>query len=134
MRSGSLADLGKEGVKLVIGAEGVPIGDYTRKVLDTMGETDVLENVVSEEDDVKGVVGKVSLGEADAGFVYVTDVKPVEGKVEVIELSDAAQAKVEYPIAVVKGTEHEEAARDYVDLVLGPEGQQALAHAGFGPP
>jgi molybdate transport system substrate-binding protein len=130
----SVADLGKEGVKLVIGAEGVPIGDYTRKVLDTMGETDVLENVVSEEDDVKGVVGKVSLGEADAGFVYVTDVKPVEGKVEVIELPDAAQAKVEYPIAVVKGTEHEEAARDYVDLVLGREGQQALAVAGFGPP
>jgi molybdate transport system substrate-binding protein len=130
----SVADLGKAGVKLVIGAEGVPIGDYTRKVLDTMGETDVLENVVSEEDDVKGVVGKVSLGEADAGFVYVTDVKPVEGKVEVIELPDAAQAKVEYPIAVVKGTEHEEAARDYVDLVLGREGQQALAVAGFGPP
>ena len=130
----SVADLGKEGVKLVIGAEGVPIGDYTRKVLDTMGESDVLENVVSEEDDVKGVVGKVSLGEADAGFVYVTDVKPVEGKVEVIELPEAAQAKVEYPIAVVKGTEHEEAARDYVDLVLGPEGQQALADAGFGPP
>jgi molybdate transport system substrate-binding protein len=76
----------------------------------------------------------VSLGEADAGFVYVTDVKPVEGKVEVIELPDSAQAKVEYPIAVVKGTEHEEAARDYVELVLGPEGQQALADAGFGPP
>jgi molybdate transport system substrate-binding protein len=130
----SVADLGKEGVKLVIGAEGVPIGDYTRKVLDTMGENDVLENVVSEEEDVKGVVGKVSLGEADAGFVYVTDVKPVEGKVEVIELPDSAQAKVEYPIAVVKGTEHEEAARDYVELVLGPEGQQALADAGFGPP
>lgn len=130
----SVADLGNEGVKLVIGAEGVPIGDYTRKVLDTMGESDVLDNVVSEEDDVKGVVSKVSLGEADAGFVYATDVKPVPDKVTTIELPEAAQAKVEYPISVVKGTEHEEAARDYVDLVLGPEGQQALAGAGFGPP
>ena len=130
----SVADLGNEGVKLVIGAEGVPIGDYTRKVLDTIGESDVLDNVVSEEDDVKGVVSKVSLGEADAGFVYATDVKPVADKVTTIELPEAAQARVEYPISVVKGTEHEEAARDYVDLVLGPEGQQALAGAGFGPP
>lgn len=130
----SVADLGNEGVKLVIGAEGVPIGDYTRKVLDTMGESDVLDNVVSEEDDVKGVVSKVSLGEADAGFVYATDVKPVPDKVTTIELPEAAQAKVEYPIAVVKGTERAEAARDYVDLVLGPEGQRALADAGFGPP
>jgi molybdate transport system substrate-binding protein len=130
----SVADLGNEGVKLVIGAEGVPIGDYTRKVLDTMGESDVLDNVVSEEDDVKGVVSKVSLGEADAGFVYATDVKPVADKVTTIKLPEAAQAEVEYPISVVKGMEHEEAARDYVDLVLGPEGQQALADAGFGPP
>ena len=130
----SVADLGNEGVKLVIGAEGVPIGDYTRKVLDTIGESDVLDNVVSEEDDVKGVVSKVSLGEADAGFVYATDVKPVPDKVTTIELPEAAQAKVEYPIAVVKGTERAEAARDYVDLVLGPEGQRALADAGFGPP
>ena len=60
----------------------MPIGDYTRTVLENMGATDVLDQVVSEEDDVKGVVGKVSLGEADAGFVYVTDVKPVEDKVD----------------------------------------------------
>lgn len=130
----SVADLAQDGVKLVVGAEGVPIGDYTRKVLENMGASNVLENVVSEEDDVKGVVSKVSLGEADAGFVYATDVKPVADKVTTIELPEAAQARVEYPISVVKGTEHEEAARNYVDLVLGPEGQQALADAGFDPP
>jgi molybdate transport system substrate-binding protein len=130
----SVADLGQEGVKLVIGAEGVPIGDYTRQVLDNMGETAVLDNVVSEEDDVKGVVGKVSLGEADAGFVYATDVKPVGGKVEVIDLPDEAQATVQYPIAVVKGAENSAAAREFVAHVLGPDGQQALADAGFGPP
>ena len=130
----SVADLAQDGVKLVVGAEGVPIGDYTRKVLENMGASDVLANVVSEEDDVKGVVGKVSLGEADAGFVYATDVKPVADKVTTIELPDHAQATVEYPIAVVKGADDEEAARAFVELVLGPEGRQALAEAGFGPP
>jgi molybdate transport system substrate-binding protein len=130
----SVADLGRDGVKLVIGAEGVPIGDYTRKVLENMGAGDVLGSVVSEEHDVKGVVSKVSLGEADAGFVYATDVKPVADKVTAIELPDDAQAKVEYPIAVVKGTDDEEAARAFVDLVLGPKGREALGQAGFGLP
>jgi molybdate transport system substrate-binding protein len=130
----SVDDLEQDGVKLVIGGEGVPIGDYTRQVLDNMGATAVLDNVVSEEDDVKGVVGKVSLGEADAGFVYATDVGPVEDKVEVIELPAEAQARVEYPIAVVKDATNADAARDFVERVLGPEGQQALAEAGFGPP
>ena len=130
----SVADLAQDGVKLVVGAEGVPIGDYTRKVLENMGASDVLANVVSEEDDVKGVVSKVSLGEADAGFVYATDVKPVADTVTTIELPDHAQATVEYPIAVVKGADDDGAARAFVELVLGPEGRQALGQAGFGPP
>jgi molybdate transport system substrate-binding protein len=130
----SVADLEKAGVKLVIGAEGVPIGDYTRQVLENMGQSAVLDNVVSEEDDVKGVVGKVSLGEADAGFVYVTDVKPVADKVELIDLPAEAQAKVEYPIAVVKGAKNPDGAHDFVDAVLSSEGQRALAAGGFGPP
>jgi molybdate transport system substrate-binding protein len=130
----SVADLTQDDVKLVVGAEGVPIGDYARKVLENMGSSDVLASVVSEEDDVKGVVSKVSLGEADAGFVYATDVKPVAGKVTAIELPDEAQAKVEYPIAVVKGADDGAAARAFVELVLGPEGRQALGQAGFGLP
>jgi molybdate transport system substrate-binding protein len=130
----SVDDLRDPDVKLVIGAEGVPIGDYTRTVLENMDASDVLDQVVSEEDDVKGVVGKVSLGEADAGFVYVTDVKPVEGKVTAIELPDEAQATVQYEIAVLKAAPHHDAAHGFVEQVLGDEGQAKLQAAGFGPP
>jgi molybdate transport system substrate-binding protein len=130
----SVDDLSNPNVKLVIGAEGVPIGDYTRTVLENMGATDVLGQVVSEEDDVKGVVGKVSLGEADAGFVYVTDVKPVEDEVTAIELPEEAQAVVEYEIAAVRDAPHADAARQFVDRVLGDEGQSELQAAGFGSP
>ena len=130
----SVNDLEDPHVKLVIGAEGVPIGDYTRTVLENMGATAVLDQVVSEEDDVKGVVSKVSLGEADAGFVYVTDVKPVEDKVTAIELPEDAQAVVEYEIAVVRDAPHGDAARAFVDQVLGDEGRSELQAAGFGTP
>jgi len=130
----SVDDLRNPDVKLVIGAEGVPIGDYTRTVLENMGASEVLDQVVSEEDDVKGVVGKVSLGEADAGFVYVTDVKPVESKVTAIELPDEAQAEVQYEIAVVKNAPHHDAAHAFVEQVVGDAGQAKLQAAGFGPP
>jgi len=130
----SVDDLRNPDVKLVVGAEGVPIGDYTRTVLENMGATDVLEQVVSQEDDIKGVVGKVSLGEADAGFVYVTDVKPVEDKVTAIELPDEAQAVVQYEIAVVKDAPHHEAAHAFVEEVQSDEGQAELQAAGFGSP
>jgi molybdate transport system substrate-binding protein len=129
----SVDDLRNKDVKLVIGAEGVPIGDYTRTVLENMGVSDVLDQVVSEEDDVKGVVGKVSLGEADAGFVYVTDVKPVEDKVTAIEFPEEAQAVVQYEIAVVKKAQNHEAAHEFVERVLGEDGQAELQTAGFGP-
>ena len=130
----SVDDLRNPDVKLVIGAEGVPIGDYTRTVLEKMGASDVLDQVVSEEDDVKGVVSKVSLGEADAGFVYVTDVKPVEDKATAIELPDEAQAVVQYEIAVVKDAPHHDVAHEFVEQVLGDAGQAKLQAAGFGPP
>ena len=74
----SVYDLRRSGVKLVIGDQGVPIGSYTRQLLDALGIKDaVMKNVVSQETDVKGIVAKVALGEADAGFVYVTDARPV---------------------------------------------------------
>ena len=130
----SVDDLLNPDVKLVIGAEGVPIGDYTRTVLENMGASEVLDQVVSEEDDVKGVVGKVSLGEADAGFVYVTDVKPVDDKVTAIELPDEAQAVVQYEIAVVKDAPHHDVAHEFVEQVVGDAGQAKLQAAGFGPP
>ena len=130
----SVEDLGGDGVKLVIGAEGVPIGDYTRTVLETMGQTAVLDNVVSNEEDVKGVLAKVISGDADAGFVYATDAKAAGDDVEVIELPDSAQATVLYPIAIVTDAQDPDAAQAFVDLVLGPEGRQALEDAGFGLP
>ena len=85
----TVEDVTRPGTKLVIAAEGVPVGDYTREVLEELDLTDALDNVVSNEDDVKGVVGKVSLGEADAGFVYATDAPRPATTSRVIELPEA---------------------------------------------
>jgi molybdate transport system substrate-binding protein len=129
----SLSDLQQGGVKLVIGAKGVPIGDYTRDVLEKANPS-VLANVVSEEEDVKGVLGKVRLGEADAGFVYATDAKAAGDDVRAIELPDEVQATVRYPVAVVSASKHEAEAREFVELLRGERGQQVLSKGGFGPP
>lgn len=130
----SVDDLLERDVKLVVGAEGVPIGDYTRVVLDKLGRLRILERVVSEEDDVKGVVGKVALGEADAGFVYATDVKPVADDVRALELPAEGQAEIRYPIALVAGAEQRAAAERFLERLLGDEGKRALRAAGFGLP
>ena len=97
----SVYDLARKDVKLVIAAPAVPVGSYTRTVLRKMGLSSVLSKVVSQESDVKGVVGKVALGQADAGFVYVTDVKPVAADVTGIAIPGWAQPRVRYEIAVV---------------------------------
>jgi molybdate transport system substrate-binding protein len=130
----SVDDLRQDRVRLVVGAEGVPVGDYTRTVLENMGAEDVLENVVSNEEDVKGVLGKVVAGEADAGFVYVTDANAAGEDLRAVELPEEAQAVVLYPIAVIADTERRDAAEAFVALVLSPEGQEALENAGFGLP
>ncbi len=130
----TVGDLARSGTKLVVAAEGVPVGDYTRKALDAMGASGVLTNVVSEENDVKGVVGKVTLGEADAGFVYATDVTPVADDVQVIELPSEAQPEIEYLIAIVKGSNDRGAAEAFVEKVLGSDGRRQLEEAGFGLP
>ncbi len=121
-------------MKVVVGAEGVPVGDYTRAVLETLGASDVLANVASEEPDVKGVVAKVASGAADAGFVYVTDVAPVADEVEVVELPADAQPPIEYVLGIVSGTAHREAAEAFVRSLLGDAGREALSAAGFGLP
>jgi molybdate transport system substrate-binding protein len=126
-----LADVTEPGTKLVVAAEGVPVGDYTRQVLDDLGLTAALDNVVSNEDDVKGVVGKVTLGEADAGFVYATDAAVAGDDVTVIELPEGSQPPIEYQIAVVAGRESKESAQAFVDLVLGDDGRERLEAAGF---
>ena len=131
----SVYDLRRRGVKVVLGDASVPVGSYTRQILDTLGITSaVLANVVSQETDVKGIVAKVALGEADAGFVYVTDARPVAGRVKTVGLPAWAQPPIRYEIAVVRSTKRAAAARAFVARVLSKRGRLALRRAGFGLP
>lgn len=128
-------DLRRAGLKVVIGDGTVPIGAYTRQILDTLGVTDeVMKNVVSQETDVKGIVAKVALGEADAGFVYRTDAKPVASRTRSLALPQWAQPPIRYEIAVVKSSSSQAAAKAFVRKVLAKRGRQLLAKAGFGLP
>jgi molybdate transport system substrate-binding protein len=129
-----LEDVDRDGIRLVIGAEAVPIGDYTRSVLAKAGRKDILGRAVSEEEDVKGVVGKVALGEAEAGFVYATDARAAGDDVRAIELPASIQARVEYPIALVRGSDRADDAREFVAKLFAPEGRRLLQEAGFGLP
>jgi molybdate transport system substrate-binding protein len=129
----SVSDLAKPGVKLVVAATGVPVGDYTRTVLHTMKLDSVLQNVVSNETDVREVLAKVALGEADAGFVYVTDARTVRGKVGTIGIRWTAQPRVTYAVAVVRASKHKAAARAWVKGLLGKAAQAKLRAAGFLP-
>jgi molybdate transport system substrate-binding protein len=129
----SVYDLKKKGVKLVIAASAVPVGTYTLQVLKRLGLTSVLANVVSRESDVRGVLAKVALGEADAGFVYSTDARTVAGKVTVLKLPASAQPNITYAMAVVSSSTHKTAARQFIREVLSEAGQKKLLAAGFLP-
>jgi molybdate transport system substrate-binding protein len=94
----------------------------------------VLQNVVSQESDVRDVVSKVALGEADAGFVYATDVRVAGGKVTAIPIPRWLEPTVRYQVAVVRATKHRRQAEAFVRFVLGPKGRAALRRAGFGLP
>lgn len=125
-------DVARPGVRLVLAAEGVPAGDYAREALAALGiRAAALANVASNEADVKGVVGKVALGEADAGLVYATDATPVRDEVRVVELPDGVQPPIRYEIAVLRDAPHFDAAEAFVERVLGPEGRRELERAGF---
>jgi molybdate transport system substrate-binding protein len=128
-------DLGRPGIKLVLAAEGVPAGDYARELLANAGVARrALANVVSNEDDVKGVVQKVALGEADAGIVYRTDVtSAIAGDVQVVDVPDDVGVVAVYPIAVVDRDAGGTRSSEFVAYVLGP-GQATLRAAGFLPP
>jgi molybdate transport system substrate-binding protein len=128
-------DLRRPGSKLVIGDKTVPIGSYTRQILDALGiTTDVMKNVVSQETDVKGIVTKVALGEADAGFVYLTDAKPVASRTRSIALPAWAQPPIRYELALVKASGNVAAAKAFVKKVTSKRGRQLLSKAGFGLP
>ena len=127
----SVYDLRRRGIKLVIAAPAVPVGSYTRTVLRNLGLSSALANVVSQESDVKGVVGKVALGEADAGFVYVTDARAASSQLTSIPIPTFAQPKVRYEIAVVTASSNKAAANAFIKKVTGPRGRLIMAQAGF---
>lgn len=129
----SVADLARRGkLRLVVAGSAVPIGLYTREVLKRLALLRVLRKAVSLEPDAKGIVGKVALGEADAGFVYATDVAPVRDKVRAIPVPPRAQPTVRYELAVAAEPIDLEAAQELVIAMLGPDGRRALRAAGFG--
>ena len=138
-----LKDLAREGLKLVLADKAVPVGQYSLDFLDKASadaafdksfKDNVLKNVVSYEDNVKSVLSKVVLGEADAGIVYVTDVSAdAAGKVSKIEIPDALNTIANYPVAPIADGTNPELAQAFVALVLSPEGQAVFAKHGFIP-
>jgi molybdate transport system substrate-binding protein len=134
-------DLAKPGLKLVLAAAEVPAGRYAREALASFGASaeygaafpeDVLANLASEELNVKAVVTKVQLGEADAGIVYVTDVtEDVAEDIASIEIPDEFNVIASYPIAVTAGAGEPEVAQAFIEYVRGAEGQATLGEYGF---
>jgi molybdate transport system substrate-binding protein len=127
----SVYDLRDKPVKLVVAGAAVPVGGYTITILRKMGLSSVLSKVVSQESDVKAVTGKVALGQADAGFVYVTDARAVADAVTVIRIPAWAQPRVRYEVAVVSRSGSKTAAQAWIRGLLSARGQAALRAAGF---
>lgn len=127
----SFGDLAGDGVVVVVCAPQVPCGAATEKVEKATG---ISLTPVSEEQDVKSVLGKVRAGEADAGLVYVTDVSSAGDEVTGIPFPEAAGAVNSYPITVLADAPQAGLAQEFVALVRGAEGKAALAKAGFGAP
>lgn len=142
-RIATLPDLARPGVKIVLAGDAVPAGRYAREVVAKLGGLagfppaygpHVLGNVVSEEENVRAVVAKVRLGEADAGIVYTSDVAAAATpKLRTLEIPESANVLATYPIAVLRRSRNPAVARDFVTLVLSPAGQHVLARHGLVP-
>jgi len=131
----SVSDITKPGVKLVICDATVPCGDYARHAFENLGITSAaMKNVVSQTTDVTQTVAEVALGQADAGFVYITDADAARGKVIPIHLPAQAKPGAKDYIAVVKSAPHPAAARAFVATIMSSAGQAKLRAAGFGAP
>jgi molybdate transport system substrate-binding protein len=136
-----LPDLAKDGLHLVIAAPDVPVGRYTHEALDLIAaddgfvpgfREDVLRNVVSEEPNVKAVVAKVQLGEADAGIVYVSDVTDeIDKDVDTVEIPLDYNVEASYQIAITADAKHPEAAQAFIDFLLSDPGQDILEEHRF---
>jgi molybdate transport system substrate-binding protein len=127
----SLQDLANPGVRTVVCAPQVPCGSAAEKV-EKAAAVDI--KPVSEEQDVKAVLQKVTTGNADAGLVYKTDVTASKGQAQGVDFPQAAQAVNQYPIAVLKNAQNAETAQKWVQFVTGEQGKQVLTAAGFGTP
>jgi len=127
----SVSDLANPAVKVVVCAPAVPCGQVATAIFKNAGVT---VKPVSEETNVGGVVTKITLGEADAGMVYVTDVKANEGKATGVTIPADQNDTTEYPIAELKGAPNATGAAAFISYVLGPKGQAVLASFGFQPP
>lgn len=135
-RISRLQDLARRGVKLVLGAQSVPVGAYSREAIRRLSVRpefpldfgrQVLANLASEEENVKAVVSKVQLGEADAGFVYRSDVNDaVRRYVRMFELPAEANVQASYPIALLRGSRRADAARAFLALLDSPAGRAVL--------
>lgn len=128
---GELADLSASGLRVVLCAPKVPCGTASHALLDA---DSILLTPASEEQNVKAVLTKVQLGEADAGLVYVTDVTASGGAVEGVAIDGADRAKNDYPIAALQSSKNPEAARAFIEFVLSERGQDVLARYGFSAP
>jgi molybdate transport system substrate-binding protein len=128
----SVFDVRRKGVKLVIAAKGVPVGDYTLQVLQKLRLNGALKNVVSRETDVREVLAKVALNEADAGFVYSTDARTVPRKVRKLAIPPRGRPNIEYGICVVLDGD-KAAGHSFVKHVLSKAGQKILLSFGFLP-
>jgi molybdate transport system substrate-binding protein len=136
----SLQDLAKPGLKLIIAAEPVPAGKYARVVLENLNKDygngfnqKVLANVVSNEENVRQVTGKIELGEGDAGIVYLSDAAAAPDLLT-LEIPDAANELAQYPIAALRDSPNKALAEEFISYVLSPDGQAELKKWGFLPP
>ncbi|MFE4454077.1 molybdate ABC transporter substrate-binding protein [Streptomyces sp. NPDC056796] len=126
-----LKDLADPGLKVVLAAPEVPVGRYSKQILDAQK---IVVKPVSQEPNVRAVLSKVELGEADAGLVYKTDAATATDKVDTVDIPDAQNAVASYPAATLKTSKHSEAAAAFVTWLSSPEAQQILAGAGFQKP
>ncbi|MFF5925318.1 molybdate ABC transporter substrate-binding protein [Streptomyces hydrogenans] len=126
-----LKDLADTKLKVVLAAPEVPAGKYSEQILDKQG---VAVKPVSQEPNVRAVLSKVEMGEADAGLVYRTDAESAKDKVDAVEIPDAQNAIAQYPAATIKDSKNAAAAAAFVAWLSSPEGQKILQDAGFQKP